>query len=91
MIVKGRKFDIRIWVLVTDWNPLTIWVWEKPYIRFPAADYDPNNLNDRFIHLTNNSVAKHLKNAEKIGGCNMWDSETFVEYLKETYGYDAWG
>lgn len=62
MIIHGRKFDIRQWVLVTSWNPLTIWFWNKPYIRFPAADYDPNNLNDRFVHLTNNSVAKYAKN-----------------------------
>ena len=58
MIINNRKFDLRIWVLVTGVNPLTIWFWNKPYIRFPAADYNDTNLNDRFIHLTNNSVAK---------------------------------
>lgn len=58
MIVNNRKFDLRIWVLVTDINPLTIWFWNKPYVRFPAADYNDANLDDRFIHLTNNSVAK---------------------------------
>ena len=59
LIVKNRKFDIRQWVLVTDWNPLTVWVYQEPYFRFPASDYDANNILDRFIHLTNNSVAKY--------------------------------
>ena len=30
MIVKNRKFDLRVWVLVMDWNPLTIWLFKKP-------------------------------------------------------------
>jgi tubulin monoglycylase TTLL3/8 len=90
MIIHGRKFDIRQWVLVTSWNPLTIWFWNKPYIRFPAADYDPKNLNDKFVHLTNNSVAKYAKNCTEMGEGNMWDVETFADYLEETFGEDKW-
>jgi len=62
LIIKKRKFDIRQWVLVTDWNPLTVWLYAEPYFRFPACDYNPNNIADRFIHLTNNSVAKYAEN-----------------------------
>ena len=90
MIIQGRKFDIRQWVLVTSWNPLTIWFWNKPYIRFPAADYDPNNLNDRCVHLTNNSVAKYAKNTTEMGQGNMWDVETFAGYLQTEYGEEKW-
>jgi tubulin monoglycylase TTLL3/8 len=90
MIIHGRKFDIRQWVLVTSWNPLTIWFWNKPYIRFPAAEYDPKNLSDRFVHLTNNSVAKYAKNCQEMGEGNMWDTETFADYLQQEYGNDVW-
>lgn len=61
LIVKNRKFDIRQWVLVTDWNPLTVWLYAEPYFRFPASDYNADNIVDRFIHLTNNSVAKYAE------------------------------
>lgn len=74
LIVKCRKFDIRQWVLVTDWNPLTIWMYAEPYIRFPASDFDLERLGNRYAHLSNNSVAKNLKHVttqHTIDG-NMW-------------------
>jgi len=83
VIVKSRKFDIRQWVLVTDWNPLTVWIYQEPYFRFPACDYNPNNIMDRFIHLTNNSVAKYAEEAKvshEIEG-NMWNLEEMQAYL----------
>jgi len=90
LIVNNRKFDLRIWVLVTGINPLTIWFWDKPYVRFPAADYNDSNLNDRFIHLTNNSVAKHAKETTIVGDGNMWFIEQLQEYFIKTYGRDVW-
>lgn len=74
MVMKNRKFDIRQWVVVTDWNPLTIWLFAEPYVRFPAADFSFDNLTNRYSHLANNSVAKNasnIKNAYEIEG-NMW-------------------
>ena len=71
-------------MLVTSWNPLTIWFWNEPYIRFPAAEYDPTNLSDRFVHMTNNSLAKHAKNAVEIGVGNMWALESYRNFLKES-------
>lgn len=40
IVILRRKFDIRQWVLITDFNPLTIWIHEEPYIRFSAHDYN---------------------------------------------------
>lgn len=87
MIILGKKFDIRVWVVVTSWNnPLKIFYYTEPYLRFTSDDYDPNKLHDKFMHLTNNSIAKNSKNFEKsqIEG-SMWHYTQFQDYLQDTY------
>jgi len=76
---------------VTDWNPLTIWIYETPYLRLGAEDYSLEKLNNLFIHLTNNSIAKNSKLFinSKIEG-NMLSSEDFQSFLKEKCGDDVW-
>jgi tubulin monoglycylase TTLL3/8 len=81
LIIKNRKFDLRVWVLVTDWNPLTVWWFKKPYVRFPAHDYSTDDLCNNFAHLANNSIAKYGTdghNEHKIEGNMM-----FIEELQE--------
>ena len=63
MIIRQKKFDIRQWVLVTDWNPLTVWIYDECYVRLAAVDYDPTSL-DRITHLTNNCVVKRFYREE---------------------------
>jgi len=75
LCVAQRKFDVRQWVLVTDWNPLTIWFYDDCYARFAVYAYeDPQKsvealdgggigevaaLTDKWLSNTN----RHLVNA----------------------------
>ena len=88
LIIKKRKFDIRQWVLVTSLNPLVIWMWKEPYLRFGAEDYIMDDLNNIYSHLTNNSIAKHstkFKNEKTFEG-DMWTCFDFAEFI----GKEKW-
>ena len=82
----NRKFDIRVWVLVSSWNPLKVYYYKNCYIRFSSQDYDPKKTENLFSHLTNNSItSKQIKigddkNFNKIPG-NMWYLEQMKTYL----------
>ena len=91
LLVLKKKFDIRQWVLVGGWNPLTVWFYERCYLRFGVEDYEVGNLQNKFVHLTNNSVVKNSEQfyTTEIEG-SMWHSEEFAELLREKEGRDVW-
>mmetsp|Transcript_73543 Transcript_73543/g.161077 ORF Transcript_73543/g.161077 Transcript_73543/m.161077 type:complete len:808 (-) Transcript_73543:154-2577(-) len=58
-LIHGFKFDIRQWVLVTSWKPLTIYIWKQPFLRFASKKYDDSIADlSKSVHLTNNSPLK---------------------------------
>ena len=88
--MQGRKFDIRVWVLVSSWNPFQVYYFKNCYIRFTAQDYDPTKIKNLFCHLTNNSVNANAKSKfEKIPG-NMWFLEQFKSYLDSNFEKGIW-
>ena len=91
LIIKNRKFDMRQWVLVTNFNPLEVYLFDTPYIRFGAEDFHLDDFKNIFSQLTGNSIAKHSEKFEQseIEG-DMWEIEQFREFLKQREGKDVW-
>jgi tubulin polyglutamylase TTLL6/13 len=64
-LIEGLKFDLRIYVLVAGIDPLRIFVFEEGLARFATEPYRPprtDNLDNRFMHLTNYAVNKENPN-----------------------------
>ncbi|XP_057191788.1 tubulin polyglutamylase TTLL4 isoform X1 [Triplophysa rosa] len=63
-LISGNKFDLRIYVYVTSYDPLRIYVFNDGLVRFASCKYSPSmkTLSNKFMHLTNYSVNK--KNSE---------------------------
>ena len=52
---KNHKMDLRMWVLVTDWDPITVWSYDECYFRCTYSSYQLES-NDIAAHITNNIV-----------------------------------
>lgn len=63
-LISGNKFDLRIYVYVTSYDPLRVYVFTDGLVRFASCKYSSSmkTLGNKFMHLTNYSVNK--KNSE---------------------------
>ena len=57
-LIGGKKFDIRIYVLVTSFEPLVAYQFEYGIVRFCTEDYDVSDTSSKTAHLTNYSLNK---------------------------------
>ena len=61
-LYKGLKFDLRIYVLITSCDPLTIFLHKDGLVRFATELYQSisgENKSNSFIHLTNYAINKN--------------------------------
>jgi tubulin polyglutamylase TTLL6/13 len=61
-LIDGYKFDLRIYVLVTNVQPLRVFIHKDGLGRFATEQYKLKAFNNPFIHLTNYAINKDNEN-----------------------------
>ena len=65
-LINGKKYDLRLYLLVTGYTPMKIYLFDNGLARFCSEKYDlnPEKMQDKYIHLTNYSINKTSENFE---------------------------
>ncbi|CAH6791782.1 Ttll4 [Phodopus roborovskii] len=86
-LISGSKFDLRIYVYVTSYDPLRIYLFSDGLVRFASCKYSPSmkSLSNKFMHLTNYSVNK--KNAEYQANADETACQGHKWALKALWNY----
>ena len=63
LLYFGRKFDIRIWVLLT--HKMEVYMFNEGHLKLSSVNYDLNS-NDFYSHITNYSLQKTNANFSKF-------------------------
>ena len=58
-LINKKKYDLRIYVLITSFSPLRIYLYNNGLVRFATEDYKKGDFDNVFIHLTNYSINKN--------------------------------
>lgn len=73
-LINRKKFDMRMYVLVTSFHPLRVYFYQEGLARFATEEYsnDPKILKNKFVHLTNFSINKknlksYVRNDNRAG------------------------
>ena len=58
LVINELKFDLRIYVLVTCYDPLRIYIYDEGLARFASEPYSSSTKASKFSYLTNYSINK---------------------------------
>ena len=84
-LIGQKKFDLRLYSLVTSFKPMKAWVYKEGFARFCTENYslDQNDLDNIQMHLTGISIAKESENYNEENG-SKWNVQNLKFYLEMT-------
>lgn len=90
LLVNGHKWDLRLYVVVTSYDPLVIYLYEEGLVRFATVRYDSTgkNLWNPCMHLCNYSINKYHSDYIKCDDPDQedqghkWSLSALLRHLK---------
>jgi len=85
--VGGKKFDLRLYALVTSYSPLTLWVHRNGFSRFSNTRYSESagDMTNSYMHLTNYSIQKTSGNYDAEQGIK-WSVHDLRVFMTQRHG-----
>ncbi|XP_049952504.1 tubulin polyglutamylase TTLL5 isoform X2 [Schistocerca serialis cubense] len=90
LLVDGHKCDLRLYVVVTSYDPLLVYLYEEGLVRFATVKYDSGgkHLWNPCMHLCNYSINKYHSDyvksddpeAEDVG--HKWTLSALLRHLR---------
>ena len=89
LLINGLKSDLRLYCVVTGFEPLRIYMLDDGLVRFATERYNnrKKNMKHRRMHLTNYSVNKKSNsyirnsNAEQNQTGSKWSFKALLQYF----------
>ncbi|CAM9174392.1 unnamed protein product, partial [Heterosigma akashiwo] len=90
LLVGGKKFDLRLYVLVTCYRPLRVYQYAHGFARFCSSKYtsDLSDLDNPFVHLTNVAIQKHNEDYNSVHG-GKWHVQHMRLFIEGVWGKEA--
>ncbi|XP_056261570.1 probable tubulin polyglutamylase TTLL2 [Seriola aureovittata] len=86
LLISGYKFDLRIYVCVKSFHPLTVYIHQEGLVRFATEKYNLSSLQNLFAHLTNTSINKfgpfYKTEKGRVGQGCKWTMSKFRHFLQ---------
>ncbi|CAK61223.1 unnamed protein product (macronuclear) [Paramecium tetraurelia] len=80
LLINNRKFDIRVWGLLN--SDLEFFFFEQGYIRMASEEYTTKDVQNQYVHLTNNAIQKQSPNYGKLEDGNQLSFDQAAAYFK---------
>ena len=82
LLYKGRKCDMRIWVLLT--HQMKVFLFKEGHLKTCSVEFDLNS-HDAYTHITNYSFQKKNLNFQKFEKGNEVPFYEFQKFIDEKY------
>ncbi|KAF4660312.1 putative tubulin polyglutamylase ttll9 [Perkinsus olseni] len=89
LLLGGKKFDLRLYVLVPNFSPLTVWVYRQGFARLSMSRYSKTkkSMENHAVHLTNVAVQKVSPGYNPTHG-GKYDLNELKIFLSAKFGSD---
>ncbi|XP_047098405.1 probable tubulin polyglutamylase TTLL2 [Schistocerca piceifrons] len=93
LLIGGYKFDLRLYVCIPSYHPLTVYLYREGLARFGTDKFSLSDLDNPFRHLTNSSLNKlgrgYTQKKDRVGAGCKWSLRQLRHYLHQA-GHSDW-